>query len=284
VLTSFIKAKDVREKFDQEFNKPEVLVTKPLLVPALSKRSSMIGTAFDYLLRFRLQRLNPQSIERRPWVAEEPLRFYEEEEKHLWPADRKNFAKIKTIISNAQTTLSTFLESGTLSDAIIKSALELATIDAFERSGNGEDLIGITHKQDMQELRSLFQFVKDEDFKTKELCLLNPTFGSASTLVCGADADFVIDETLVDIKTTQSLKLEAAAFRQIVGYYVLHQLGSVGELEPKTTISKLAIYFSRFGYMHTMNIRDIVNVKTFPDFLKWFDRRAKEEWPPEHRN
>ncbi len=91
----------------------------------------------------------------------------------------------------------------------------------------------------------------------------------------------VIDETLIDIKTTKSLKLEAAAFRQIVGYYALHQLGSVGELEPKAKISKLAIYFSRFGYMHTMNVSDIVNPKTFPDFLIWFEKRAKEEFPPE---
>lgn len=133
----------------------------------------------------------------------------------------------------------------------------------------------------MQELRSLFQLVKDKDFKTKRLCLLNPTFGSASALVCGADADLVIDETLTDIKTTKFLKLGATTFRQIVGYYVLHPIGSVGELEPKAKISKLAIYFSRFGYMHTMNVSDIVNPKSFPDFLIWFERRAKEEWPLE---
>lgn len=117
MLTSLIKEKDVKERFDQEFNKPPFLVKRPLLVPLLSNRSSMIGTAFDYLLRFHLQRLNPQSVERRPWIAEEPLKFYEEEEKNLWPADRKSFAKIKKVISNAQASLSSFLENGMLSDA-----------------------------------------------------------------------------------------------------------------------------------------------------------------------
>ena len=282
MLTSFIKAKDVREKFDQEFNKPELSVNKPLIVPPLSIRSSKtIGTAFDYLLRFHIQRLNPQSIERRPWVAESSLKFYEEEKDFLMAEDRKVYPKIKQITSSAQSSLSSFLENGMLSDAIIKSALELATIDSYERSGNGGDLIGITHKEDMQELRSLFQYVNDDHFKTKKLCLLNPTFGSASAMVCGADADLVIDETLIDIKTTKSLKLEAAAFRQIVGYYVLHQLSGVGELKPKAKISNLAIYFSRFGYMHTMKVTDIITPKTFPDFLVWFEQRAKEEWPPE---
>lgn len=280
MLTSLIKLKDVREKFDQEFGRPKFSVVKSLLVPPLSGRSSLVGTAFDYLLRFHLKRLNPQSIERRPWVAEKTLMFYEEEWEDLWPSDKVNFRKIKKIISDAHTSLSFFVENGILSDAIIKSVLELATVDAFERSGNGENLIGITHQEDMQELRSLFQFVKDEDFKTSKLCLLNPTFGLASALVCGADADLVINETLIDIKTTKSLKLEAAAFRQLIGYYILHQLGSVGELEPKPHISKLAIFFSRFGYMHTIHVRDIVNPKTFPNFLIWLEKRAKEEFLP----
>lgn len=281
MLTSFIKLKDVRERFDQEFGKPEFSVSNPLLVPPLSARSSLVGTAFDYLLRFHLKFLNPQSIERRPWIAEQPLKFYEEYEEDLWPADKKNWAKIKPVISNAHRSLSVYLESGILSDEIIKSALELATVDAYERSGNGEDCIGITHSGDIKELHCLFQFVKEEDFKTEKLCLLNPTFGTASALVCGADADFLISETLVDIKTTKSPKLEVTTFRQIVGYYVLHQLGSIGELEPKAKISNLGVYFARFGYMHTIKVNDIINPKTFPDFLLWFQKRAREEWPPD---
>ena len=68
-LTSFVGNKDVRERFKQEFPSPKFSVQKPLLAPPLTKHNILMGTAFDYLLRFYLKRLNPQAVESR-WVAE----------------------------------------------------------------------------------------------------------------------------------------------------------------------------------------------------------------------
>ena len=48
-LDSFLKLPDVREKFREEFEKPRLASDRQLLAPPLSKRYSLVGTAFDYL-------------------------------------------------------------------------------------------------------------------------------------------------------------------------------------------------------------------------------------------
>ena len=68
-LTSFLANKDVKERFRQEFEKPRLRVKKELLAPPLSKRYTLVGTAFDYLMRFYLKRLNPNAVTKQ-WIAE----------------------------------------------------------------------------------------------------------------------------------------------------------------------------------------------------------------------
>lgn len=58
-LTSFLRYNpDVRERFRIECPKPIFSIRKPLWAPPRSNRYALIGTAFDYLFRFYLERLN----------------------------------------------------------------------------------------------------------------------------------------------------------------------------------------------------------------------------------
>jgi hypothetical protein len=68
-LTSFLERKDVRERFRQEFDMPGMKTKRELLAPPLSNRYSLVGTAFDYLARFYVKRLNPDAITK-AWIAE----------------------------------------------------------------------------------------------------------------------------------------------------------------------------------------------------------------------
>lgn len=68
-LTSLIKDKDINKMFKEEFKKPRLTEQRDLLSPPLTKHYSLIGTAFDYLLRFYIEKLNPDSISR-GWVGE----------------------------------------------------------------------------------------------------------------------------------------------------------------------------------------------------------------------
>ena len=68
------------------------------------------------------------------------------------------------------------------------------------RAGIGHEMIGVVHKDDVQDLKNLISVVDKKLFTAKSLCLVNPSFGSASVLVGGADTDLVMDDTLIDIR------------------------------------------------------------------------------------
>ena len=67
-LTSFVARKEIREVIRENFTKPRIVTSKNLLAPPQTKRYSLVGTAFDYILRFHAQRLNQAAIER-TWAA-----------------------------------------------------------------------------------------------------------------------------------------------------------------------------------------------------------------------
>ena len=243
-----------------------------MLAPPLSKRYPLVGTAFDYLLRFYLQRLNPTTVCRNGWVAENAVACL---------ADSPTlYKKGEEIIERAKRNVTAFLKTGQINDELIRSALLLGGLDPILRAGVGRKNIGSVHKEDIQDLRKLITIVDPRLFKARKTCLLNPTFGEASFLVGGADADVVIEDTLIDIKTTKFPECKPEYFHQLIGYYALHQIGSIREKKPKLNINKVAIYFSRFAYLHSFEIKEIIDPSTFPKFLKWFEKRARKERGP----
>lgn len=268
-LTSFLRNKDVHERFRKEFIKPRLSIKKDILAPSLSTdRARLVGTAFDYLFRFYLQHLNPNAVCRR-WIAEEALtRLTTNQGLHK---------KGQEIVEGARKKVAEFLKSGRITDELIRSAVLLAGLDPIVRAGVGHENIGLVYKHDVQDLRNLIGVIEPRLFKAQKLCLLNPTFGKASLLVGGADADLVIDDTIIDIKTTKNLKCLPRDFHQLIGYYILHQIGSIGELEPKLRINKFAVYFSRFAYLQIFEVKEIIESDAFPKFIKWFETRARKE-------
>jgi len=67
-LTSFLNKKDVREKFREEYPKPRFNIKKEILCPPLTQDYGLVGTAFDYLLRFYIKYSNPKAITKQ-WVC-----------------------------------------------------------------------------------------------------------------------------------------------------------------------------------------------------------------------
>ncbi len=251
-LTSFLAGnKDVRERFRQEFQKPSFSVKNDLLAPPLTQRYTLIGTAFDYLLRFYLQHLNPNTIHKEHWVAELALPLI----KNNSPLLRKG----QEIVAQAKERLRVFLATGgQMEDALIESAILLAQLDPIFRAGVGHENVGHVDDDDIQDVKNLISIVNPDIFRANQLCLINPTFGGGSILVGGADADVLIDETLIDIKTTKNPSFQRAYFDQLMGYYALHQIGSIGELTPKPEIKKVATYFSRHAFLYILNVEEMV--------------------------
>ena len=283
-LSSLLEQSDVTERFRQEFKKPRLSAERELLAPSQSQRYSLVGMAFDYLLRFYLQRLNPDALHR-PWIAEAGLRklsipteaTYDIDTGELGLPDDERFDKANKFFNKAREALERYIASGRMTDQLLKSTIQLAQLDVIFRSGFVDENLGVAYPEDVQDLRNLISLVRPKEFRAKKICLLNPTFGKASSLVGGADADLFIDGMLIDIKTTKNYKLDRKHFDQLIGYSVLHKLSGFDGAMPKPQLSRVAIYFARHAHLEVLDLSEFINPKTFPSFIKWFTERARQD-------
>ena len=225
-LTSFVNRPDIRARLCEEFPKPRIETDRKLLAPPRSKRHSLVGTAFDYLLRFYLQRLNPRARER-PWVAERGFEklaiqttgemIYDIDAEELsFPDDNGAVTTGRRILHRARAAQQRYIASGSITDSLLESVIGLAQLDTVYRAGFVDENLGVAHREDMRDLRKLISLVNPSEFRAREMCLLNPNFGAGSRLIGGADADLFIDGTLIDVKVTKNMELTRDHFNQLL--------------------------------------------------------------------
>jgi hypothetical protein len=266
-LSSFLEKSDVRARFRQEFSKPKLGENRPLLAPLRTGNYRLVGTAFDYLMRFYLKMLNPQAVET-GWIAEIALKALKQQ------GATRLHDQAFFIVTQARENYAEFLESQTLSDDLIRSALQLAKLDVIYRAGLIDPNLQQVESADIEDIKALITVVDWTQFKTEGVVLLNPSFGNGSAKVGEVDADLVIDDLLIDIKTTKNFKLEQDNFHQLIGYYTLSKIDKIDGAPPEHEIKRLGIYFSRHAYLFIFNVAEVVPLLIFPQFLEWFEKRA----------
>lgn len=285
-LKTFLELAEVKDGFRQAFKLPKLSSPRKLLAPPLSTRYSLVGTAFDYLLRFELQRLNNKAIVQ-PWIAEQGVWAIDRQSlgSASYDIDERSHSFVRNPISDrahemlkqAQVQTEKLLSSGKVSSALLTSTIHLAQLDVAYRVGYIDENLGIAFPEDIQDLNNLLEIVPRNLFLAKKLCLLNPTFGKASTLVAGADADLLIDDMLVDIKTTKNFKMERDNFNQLLGYVVLNEIDAIGGIKPRPRIARVAIYFARHAHLESYEIQELIEKEKLQDFVKWFVEIAKQK-------
>jgi len=191
--------------------------------------------------------------------------------------DDNILGEAQEMLSQAKIAYSDYIKSGETNDEVIKCTILLAQLDTYYRTKIIGENFGIIDEDDVADLRKLISIINPDSFKAKELCLLNPTFGEASKLVKGADADLVIDDALIDIKTTKQPKFTRAYLNELIGYYVLYELGGIPNAPVELKIENLGIYYSRYGELYTFPVKEAIPVTKFPSFMKWFKERAAQE-------
>jgi len=185
--------------------------------------------------------------------------------------------KATDIIRQAKELYLKYLTAGRITDELIRHSIYLAQLDVIYRAGIIDPNLGRADRKDVDDLKNLISLVNPSIFKAKSLCVLNPTFGKASELVGGADADILLDDTLIDIKTVKRLELRRRDFNQLVGYYILFLLGGI-DMAPAAKIESVGIYFSRYGILHKIPVKSFVSDPKFPAFVEWFKNCAKEKY------
>lgn len=149
----------------------------------------------------------------------------------------------------------------------------------------------------IDELNNIFiqfreHFVKNI-IKEDSIVVFNPSFGKASRLVGGADADIYIDDVLYDFKTTKNYGYSGKDISQIIGYFLLKSIdekyptakNEYFKEEPSLLhydINRLAFYKARFGeieyldtsYLNNFNKKKLIG--DFEDLLKRINPRFNE--------
>ena len=299
-LTHFVSLPEIRQELEKQFTMPSLKTPDNIRVEPKTKSYGLTGTAFDYLFRFKLRRLNPSALTKR-WVAETALNSlpqdYDDEElkaeskatgipvdilKEMFGLEIKRQPdslreKVDRLIKEAKQIYDEYIRLGIMNDEVIRATVHLAQIDPIYRADYVDPNLGQADDIVIQELRELIEIVSDETFISRDHCLLNPTFGDASREVGGADADFIIDGCLVDIKTTKSAKFTRNQFNQLIGYYILHDIGGI-DGDYNLNITTLGVYYSRYGELCTFPVEPLIG-RGYSSFVNWFRKKMKETYP-----
>jgi hypothetical protein len=293
-LTSLLRQVDVRERFNTEFEKPCLELKQEITaVPTHPSRAhaALVGTAFDYVLRLHVSILNEACVWSRDWTAEiavERLADHIAARIPVFPPGasqsyRGVLSKAHRIVGDARREYDRCHDEQKVSDAMLRFALLLGQLEQFYRGGTLSPLFGQVTDAGIADLRNLLSVAQGvtDPFRASRVCILNPGFREASVLVGGADADLLVDDTLIEIKTTKDLKFTAETFRQLVGYYTLYKIGggvTIGP-RPKPEIRSLGIYFARYGVSRSFPVKNVIDATRLPDFMRWFKRRARNGPP-----
>ena len=304
---------EIRDVFQLSELRLKFEKTHPLLATPKTTNSRLVGVAFDYLLRFYLERLNGLPYDREnQWVAEiaknillesckitqiEKFDCLEQKSTKINQCSRSEamiagglalrysdsvllsaYEHSLKIIEKVKCLRKEFAETGRLSRELIRQTLRMSYIDPVLRAGCGVEYIGTDADQlDIEDIEKQFPLIDSELFKSQNRCLLNPTFGKGSQLVGGADADLIIDDKLIDVKTTKKLELPLSYFCQIIGYLLLHRIGGTSSCSGEFEIEQLGIYYSRYGYLFSFNVKDLINDNSLNKFTNWFENHVRNK-------
>ena len=284
-LTDFIKQPDVTERL--KILRPHFTrkIPVPIKVKPEGKNAPIIGAAFDYFLRFEIQRLFPKKTKSSQWVAEHASLLISQNpsitdrirQETNETSIKKIAIDVHTLVEKTKTNFNEFLviHNPTKSDYmnIAKNSIILATLDLVIRTGvlypnyNQVDMFMAT------ELVDLINAVPFDKLLDGGEIYLNPTFDHASSSVGGADADLICGKKLIEIKTTKESIVLPQYLDQLLGYFLLaRKYKSTDASFP--TIEKLCIYFSRHGYLLELDINQWTSNENFTEFEKWFFERA----------
>lgn len=296
-LTSFVGRPDVAARLKSLLPPADCRkVRAALKAEPRTKHYKLVGVAFDYLLRFELQRRAPQA-QASTWVAESALKFLEQYSSRIRITPPEMTVPGEDVydlglgayrvVEDAKSAVAAYVRKKRPRSSeraeLARHALRLARLDAVVRALVLDLRFEQADAEDAEDLLAMLSIVPFDSLIDDRMLLLNPTFGESSQLVGGADADLITGHTLLDIKTVKAGLVTPGYFCQLLGYLILGR----NERRANRTfpaVNSLGIYFSRHGHVWTFDVKSMVRTKAFRKVEDWFIKEArrlsgKAGWP-----
>jgi hypothetical protein len=303
-LSSFVKEPDVRDRLKPL--RPDVSrkIPVPLSAPPRSGRYAMVGVAFDYLLRFEIERRADRCTSR-GWVAEHAPQLLDEAAagtvslRVLVPGGgppstepppggfRRAARRVQRRVDEAR---DVFLEyifaeapTGVERERAAACAIMLAKLDLVFRAGCYDTEFDHADPEDVADLLAMLSAAPFDLLAPAARIELNPVFGDASFAVGGADADIIAGDLLIDVKTSKQDRIQAEDLDQLLGYLLLARRAR-REQRRFPLVRRAGLYYARFAHPMILDAATWTGHPLFRETERWFFERAREsaaEEPPE---
>jgi len=278
-LTHFVGMPSMRAAFAVALpaNRGAKQIEAPMVAPPRSVSYAATGMAFDYLARFIMARQFAGSAVRvvsPRWIAEIVVTKCQS---GAWPEYKRYGKRWSALVVASSELVEGYIRGqdvpvGRLAD----TAQMLANLDCLYRAGRCDPDFqpSIDVSADLVVLAEVFDPVVQ--FAPASALLLNPCFG-LSGAVGGADADLILDDLLIDIKTTNSMANPKQYLRQLAGYAALAALGGISDGcgTYRTPIRRLGIYYSRHAKTLIWSLDDVFHGDRWQDYLRTFEQEMK---------
>lgn len=205
----------------------------------------LIGTCFDYLCRIGIHKL--VYMKNGDYEPEEYV-FH-----HIHPLDHGYKYLLSIPTRKYEREIDNFITDNNKNiydiDFLIKYVWQFSCLEGIYREKYNtqhylfciHELTSNNYELYKEELKSLY-YVSVNDFNkkyklSKANIIYNPTFGKITFSVNGADGDIIINDTLLDFKTTVNINFKFT--KQLIGYYLFNNYSK------KYKINKIGIYYAR---------------------------------------
>lgn len=285
-LHSFIRNRvDIQQGFAARVVQPRIKFDRTLRAPPLTTNYQLVKGAFGYLLRFRLQRINPKAS-LSAWAAEAGVKRIGVAHGEvrgmdvLTPSRHPRELRAAAYIADAKRRYQTYVEDGHVTDELLLSVYRLAHLELAIHGGPDRvdwRSINYLRPSDAIDLRALLDIVEDRTFRASRVCILDPRL-PASEVVGGADPDFILDDCIVDVTTAHKPAFDLRDFYRLVGYFLLVGLGGVTDSagnSKRSPVSSVGVYFARFGQLWKVPVKEILPPTCVPEITRWFVDSAR---------
>ena len=325
-VTDFIKIDEVRQEIDSVYPNPGSDVKGDLVVANNGYSHKLVGSAFEFLCKVWLYRKCNEAIcpgRHKSWELNDNddgkwIRFAKEsripeisvtifegmkwEEYEEGPSNEKEWEEMNeqrpdwdyrspvqwAYDEDLSKIVNQFVETGMNAEGVVKAAL----LDAGWKSE--EDLQswinrGAFEEDLLTEMENLFELLREQDWADGDRLFDNPGFGKHRYILAG-EGDLLIDDLLVDVKTTENPSFTNSFWRQLLLYYLLNDVqrelydeenvrsGREPFKGKYPEISRVGVYFARYGELKTVDLDDVIeDTDIYEEFRAWIVDQGIEE-------